>query len=981
MPINKKPTMNEKALNGFIAAAMERLAPPGYTLDAEPTGQGKQTGTSPDIVVHMPYDLRTIIETEYGDPAITDAKNRLGYEFIDYSIPMKSVIALGMPRDLGRLRPAEVVDTLVSMRDVPQFLMQVVTGKCPNDPSITFAPDRDKPVPVSIQDLVQYAWLAAIPEAYSKEVMDAAITDMTAARKALTAKLNSCGPDTQARLANKYGNPDSGKPVSDNPDRAKSDRANKMDSVAGNIVGTLFSMIQLHANLKQWGGSEVQEVMAIDNPNLWQIVYPYDGIPAAIAREWRKIEAIDYKPLSSIAAGMLQDDDISPHIGAILRAVQNAVARYIQAGVSATTNVAAEIWQSLIPDRDERAAYYTKPATAELLANITTRRLQSPRDAKYNEICAGTGTLARATEENIRFRHYAQSQDKTIIHAERMENCIQLTDINPQSISVATANMASLRPETTFKPKAIFAITVNGGSLNFLTEKGVANLEERLVGYDGDRHTMLSVMPHTFDICNNNDPYFRPRGGASSPITSKEMQRYKRGADILVKGVANGQAGLATFMHVVEHKLLRYGRPHGKVLPLTAAHAQTYTGFRKNIENAYNDVIAICTAAGAGDSMSGDTRIQEMLLIGTKHTPSPMLDQNGDRAVTCVNLTRKFNTKLDAKMFADAIRLEVALGKKYGEIAVGSTAATYYRMEGLGEGEPWSALGPSGAYAILAEYAKKGKAYDPRTGSSTTFALPMATLSDESGVGPTHHLIGHVQSSHDPRGAFVMYPRQNAGNRMNPSMWHLDAKTQLSITCEPTHYGEPRDDADEAARMLQTAGHFHISRNLRMSAQTIAVCYTEQECMGGRSWTTLHATDEIARAITLFLNSTYGMLIRIGYGQSTDRGRSPIQVRAIPGHPIPDFAADTDAAQQARAIAAANFDRLRTLSLKRISLSALDPNRAKIDRVVTEMLGLPANAATESMLSEWRRLMCLQPIVNADNKSVLDELRRAGITS
>ena len=96
--------------------------------------------------------------------------------------------------------------------------------------------------------------------------------------------------------------------------------------------------------------------------------------------------------------------------------------------------MAAEIWQSLIPDRDQRAAYYTKPAVAELLANLTTARLAKPAEARYNEVCAGTGTLARATEENIRFRHYANpNNSKDSIHARRMERCIQLTDINPQS--------------------------------------------------------------------------------------------------------------------------------------------------------------------------------------------------------------------------------------------------------------------------------------------------------------------------------------------------------------------------------------------------------------------------------------------------------------------------------------------------------------------------------------------------------------------
>ena len=962
------PTINERVLNGFIAAAMERLAPPGYTVDAEQSGAGKASGTAPDIVVHMPYDLRTIIESEYGAPAVTDAIKRLGYEFTDSDIPMKSVIALGIPRELGMLRPAEVTDALISMSDAPQFLMQVVTGKSPDDPDQPIVPDKpvpDKPVPVSLQDIIQYAWLAAIPEAYAKEVMDAAIKDMTAARKALTAKLNACGPDAQARLTNNYGNHDS---------------ANKMDSVAGNIVGTLFSMIQLHANLKQWGGSEVQEVMAIDNPNLWQIVYPYDGIPAAIAREWRMIEAIDYKPLSTIAAGMLEDSDLSPHIGGTLRTVQSAVARYIQAGVSATTNVAAEIWQSLIPDRDERAAYYTKPATAELLANITTRRLQSPRTAKYNEICAGTGTLARATEENIRFRHYAQSEDKTDIHADRMERYIHLTDINPQSISVATANMASLRPETTFQARAIFAITANGGSLNFLTRRGVSNMIDRLVGYAGEKQEMLTVVPGTIDICNNNDPYFRPRGGARNPIDKEEMQKYKRAADRRKPGVANGQAGLHTFMHVIEHTILGYGCPHGKVLPLSVAHTESSRGVRQNFENEYCDVIAISTAAGEGDSMSADTGIQEMLLIGTKHTPSSTRAQNGDRAVTCVNLTRPFETKLEAKLFADAIRKEIALDKQSGEIMVGAIAGTYYRLSNLGDGAPWSVLGVSGDFGILTALLIDGSAWNAATGELAKFAIPMTTLGKVATRGTGDDLIGKIAGSRSPRGAFVIHEDDNAKNRKNPSMWAVNEDTQVTITCDPTHYGEPRGDVNAVNRILQTAGNFHISRNLRQSAQKIAVCYTERECIGGRAWTTLNADDDAIKAITLFLNSAYGIIIRVGHGETTDLGRSTMGVTAVESHPIPDFAADTDAAKRARALATANFHRLRTLPLKRISLSALDPNRAEIDRVVTQMLGLPLTSDTDEMLSQWRRLMCLQPIVNANNKAVLAELRRADIT-
>ena len=955
--------MDEKALNACIAQAMERQAPRGYSVQAEQHGQARQGNASPDIVVRMPYGLRTIVETEYGAPALGDAKSRLGYEFSDYTLPMKSVLAVGIPRPLGELGFADLDRELMS--DTPQFLMQVVTGQSDKDPNIKITPAR--PVAVSLRDLVQYAWLAAIPEAYAAEVVGEVVANLKTAQAELSQRLRLSSPAAQDGLVDRYGNHDS---------------ANGMDSVAGNVVGTLASMIQLHINLKQWGNVDYARDIAA--PELWQRVAPHNGIPGRIAAEWRKIEVVDYMPLSTIAAAMLEDSELGPKLGGTLKAVHETMSGYLHAGISATTNVVAEIWQALIPDRDQRAAYYTKPAVAELLANLTTARLASPAAARYNEICAGTGTLARATEENIRFRHYANpDHGKDSIHARRMERCIQLTDINPQSISVATANMASLEPETTFGASSIFAVTAAGGSLNFLTAEGVANMDDELVGRNGAQGEMLVIDPRTVDIICNNDPYFRPRGGAKSPISAKAMLAYRRSADGRMKGVANGQAGLATFMQVIEHEMLGYGSPHGKVLPLTAAHAETYTGFRRNIEHEYCDVIAISTASGDGASMSADTGIQEMLLIGSKHrVPEGILTGSyGDRAVACVNLTTTFTSKLEAKMFADAIRREIAAGKPSGEINVGGVVGTYYRMTGLGAGKPWSALGVSGDYAILANHVIQGRAWNPATGKATDFALPMTTASGVSAKGPTHDLLGCLPGSRAPRGAFTMYPPKYARSVNNPSLWELQAGKQVTMTCVPTHYGEPRGDAGAAERMRQTAGHFHLSRNLRMSAQKIAMAYTEQECLGGRSWTTIKADQGVAEAMALFLNSTYGMLIRIGYGQSTDLGRSPIQVRAIDNHPIPDFASASDAGKAARRIAVDNFDRLRKLPLERISLSALDANRAEIDRVVTLMLGLGWNPETENMLDAWRRLMCLQPGVNANNLETLARLARAGIAN
>ncbi len=832
-----------------------------------------------------------------------------------------------------------------------------MTGESPDDKERIITPES--PVKASLSDIVQFAWLVAIPEAYAAGIVGIVVRELTAAKDELVRRLEGLNKPAQAGLLARYGNHDS---------------RNGMASVAGTVVGTLASMVQLHANLKAWGN--LSGVLEISDPSLWQPTGNGDAIPHRIAAEWRKIETVDYRPLSTIAAQILEDSDLGARLGPTMRLIHDTITGYVSTGIGVTTNVAAEIWQSMIPDRDQRAAYYTKPIVAELLAGLTVARLEHPAEARYNEICAGTGTLARATEEHIRFRHYAADGNKASIHARRMEGCIQLTDLNQQSISVATANMTSLEPETAFDSSAIFAITANGGALNFLKPEGVSNLIDQIIGRNGAQGEMLGLEPLSAGICCNNDPYFRPRGGVKSPIDSQAMKSYRTLADKRVPGVANGQAGLATFMHVIEHALLDYGSPHGKVLPLTAAHAETYRGFRRNIENEYRDVVAICTSPGGGESMSADTAIQEMLLVGTKRPDARTL---GGQAVACINLTRTFQTKLEAKMFADAIRRELAEGKPNGEIHVGGIVGTYYRMEGLGEGKPWSALGSSGDFTILTGHLTNGRAWDAATGQITEFAMPMTTLSGVSAKGPTHDLLGCLPASRDPRGAFVMHPAGESNRRNNPSLWECHADKQVSLTVEPTHYGESRGDAGEASRMLETAGNFHLCRNLRMSSQKVAMAYTETPCMGGRSWTTIKADGGVAEALAIYLNSTYGMVVRVGYGNSTIVGRATLQVRAIDAHPVPDFSDGGKAGQTARRIARENFDKLRRLNLDRVAMSVLDPHRAEIDRVATLMLGLPWNIGTERMLHEWRRLFCVEPAVNGGNKGVLAALDKAGL--
>ena len=82
---------------------------------------------------------------------------------------------------------------------------------------------------------------------------------------------------------------------------------------------------------------------------------------------------------------MLEDGELTPKIGGTLKAVHDTIEEHFEAGLSATTYVAATVWQELTPDRDERVVKYTRPHRAECLANMTSARLKEPLKARFAE--------------------------------------------------------------------------------------------------------------------------------------------------------------------------------------------------------------------------------------------------------------------------------------------------------------------------------------------------------------------------------------------------------------------------------------------------------------------------------------------------------------------------------------------------------------------------------------------------------------------
>ena len=310
---------------------------------------------------------------------------------------------------------------------------------------------------------------------------------------------------------------------------------------------------------------------------------------------------------------------------------------------------------------------------------------------------------------------------------------------------------------------------------------------------------------------------------------------------------------------------------------------------------------------------------------------------------------------------------------------MGKTVGSWVVSRVPSPGFPWFAVGMLNHH--LAEAAAElmnGRLYSPQDMETWELSLAFTTLGEMAQVGPTHNTIGHVRGN-SAIGAFTFDPVGDS-EPTYPAMWAAVSENQKSVLTRPTHEGQPVEGRAPLQRqMLTRRSDFFISRTLRLTSQSLAMARTATPAMGGRAWTALESADEgVKAALSLWGNSTLGLLIRTCYAQTTQAGRATMQINALAGFPVPNFAADTPAGQQARQLAPQRYGELATLPLEPISYAFRDANRHKIDAAALELVGLGGNATAARALSHLRSLWCREPAVHGGNESIMKALGLRG---
>ena len=928
-----------------------------WNASGERTGVVVNSHTRPDIVIRQGDRMPVIVEAEWDKPAIGDATSRLGATLEGETRPFTEIIALGYDITIRNNTPEQLLARLNNNERM--FTIQLVTenGASPKEP-LSATPD----------DLIAYCEYAQVPQSVIDFESEQIAREISSAGQQL---LN--GIELSGNLA-----PQILKQLRETLGCEKDLDAARTACAIWLVAIDLQNDLATYSPALQDAGLKTTRSLRTDAND---VLTPED-----LLTQWKVVEGVNYLPVMELSIDSLQAVDIRSGLTDVLRALDNLSARLNGLHAKHIYNFPGELWQRLVSDREERAAHYTKPENAELLATLAAQRFQNwdrQRIAEINlmDASCGTGTLVGAGERALR-RLYAQKGGRDPeLHRKRIEEHIIALDVNSIAGTLTAKRLSDMNVAQDYSKSKIAVVSHMAGSL-MLLDPTISGIND-LLGFGGIAATpglsnepgLIHVLPSSVQWSLMNPPYSRPRKDREQ--ATKGLSRLRQIAAKAGFTMSDGQAGLGSdFGNMTNIRLEEQG-VYSHVLPLTAAHAESWQGWRAQLEEDFEDIIAIANVGPSLESMSADTGMNEMLVVATKRRRTSTIRLAPSRwqptSILCVNLSMARTTLAEGYAIAQEIG-SIPPSSQYGMLQHGS----YVRATTPTSGFPWFALGNENAELTATVVGfLNGNAFDPVKLETHGMSLSMTTLGDMASSGPTHHLIGYPKDG-DPIGAFEWTPLTALPSRpAQQALWAANSKTQISILAEPTHGGTVVDQ-HAAQQMVAKRGVWHFSRNLRFTSQSIAVAKTSRPVHGGRAWNALQELpDSVGQCLALYYNSIFGAIMRNAYGQSTQAGRATIQVLALQGMPCPAFHVNTQEARTAREIAEKHFSRLLEIRLQPFAYCFRDDNRREIDDVVAEMLGLdPTTSEIQEMMEHYRVLFASEPNVNGHQKSIVAALEQ-----
>ena len=706
---------------------------------------------------------------------------------------------------------------------------------------------------------------------------------------------------------------------------------------------------------------------------------------------WERILAINYWPIFDVAHRLLT---CVPEAEArsLIEGLRAAADELAQLGITTTQDLAGQMFGRLIADRKFLATFYTRPASAALLAELAVSRLDTDwADAKSVEalriadLACGTGALLSASYHAVGAHVRRAGGDDRELHRPMMEHSLIGADIMPAAAHLTASMLSSAHPAEPYERTRIHTMEygrVEGGgvaigSLDLIgeTKKPVLFATGQSEHARGEGGNVISLPPGSLDLAIMNPPFTRTTGqeaakvGVPAPsfagfgtdeIEQREMARsLKKSRAKLSQPAGHGNAGLGSNFTDLADQKVKPGGVLALVLQLTFANGSAWEGTRKLLARSYRDITVIAIAAtGSKDrAFSNDTGMAEVLVLATKRDERNECPPEEAPALF-VNLLQRPRTTIESEGLARviaAIPEEVSGFIRAGDEEIGS-----YIRATLGEGgcaaldEPY--LGSAAAGMSMGGLRLPG----PAEAVNLPFA-PLVAIGDR---GKYHMDISGTEKNKAgvPRGPFDIECPYEAGASY-PVLWWHEADRERRLFVEPDSHGEVRKGtADKAANVWATATRLHFNRDFQLNSQSLAACLTPDPALGGRAWPNFRVKGDPRRekALALWANTTPGLISFWWIATRQQSGRAIVTISNLPRLTAFDVRTLNDGQlKQAERI----FAKFAERDFLPANEAYRDKTRQLLDRaMLCDLLGLPESILEP--LAALRQLWCEEPSVH-----------------
>lgn len=725
---------------------------------------------------------------------------------------------------------------------------------------------------------------------------------------------------------------------------------------------------------------------------------------ADLAAQWEEILEINWWPIFHVARETLAGTPGSPAARQAVAVLIRTAREIVESGMIRRHDVAGRVFHRLLDSRKFLATNYTTIPAAIMLAGLAFDE-RGPRWSEIDFASArsvaglrivdpacGSGTLLMAAAQEVLKRARqagAPSEEAPAIVRTILEDALYGFDVVPAAIHLAASTLCMAEARQVVREMKLWRVRhdVTGGvarlgSLDFLSSSPSGGFAARL-DLVGDEKPQLRRVTGTGEVDDSsmgmplrchlviaNPPYTRAGGPGDerntrwnpifgSLLDSRDAEKMKRALRKTLDGTAASlYAGLGSAFVVLAHEALDIGGRLAFVLPATMLTGSRWAPVRRLLLSRYavEWVVVSHDSRHRGKrrnlpgrlwvSFSESTRHAEVLIVATRRRSGDRkgnracfvnLLRNPDEPIEALGLTRKLLALRDGLAPLEPAAIDI------GETTWGN-AVLVPQGELPAEGGPWS----------LATFVQPGLALTAARIASGRHGglgpVPIAELGSFAELGPYH-----MQVKNPKYGLFTVRERPASAAPAEwklragiPALWHHKAVRNASLAASADALLERRADRSrtDQDRMLARRGCLHLAADLRYASQRVAAVMTDDPMLGFSSWISVVVGNPRPgknEALCLWLNSTFGFLLRIMHGNRPYLGRSRVPHELARTMPVLDV--DRLSSAQLSA-AAALFADLGRRELQGFGALATDPVRRELDeRLCREVLGIDPGIA------------------------------------